>query len=86
MRFTVSHDESYSVWFTERQHGDVQLHSRAVSCVDVETALVRVFGCGVTLGVGRLLQRYPFPSLVEGHHRLHRAIWKNNPTTRQRLF
>lgn len=37
--------------------------------------LVWVFCCGITLGVSRFLQRNPFPSLIKGHHRLHRFIW-----------
>lgn len=35
----MSQDETHSIRFSERQHGDVQLHSDTVSCMDVETAL-----------------------------------------------
>lgn len=36
--------------------------------------LIRVSCCSITFGVGRLPQRDPLPSLIEGHNRLHRAV------------
>lgn len=37
--FTVSYDETHSIWFSQREHGDVELLRSTVGSMDVKTAL-----------------------------------------------
>lgn len=39
LRCTVSYDETHSIWFSQREHGDVELLRSTVGSMDVKTAL-----------------------------------------------